>query len=192
MDETPIEITLKVISILDSLGVRYFIGGSIASSLYGNARSTLDSDVVAELDITHVSPFVSAVQTDFYVDEDAINAAIRNRSSFNLIHYKTAFKVDIFLPKNRAFEICEFENRILRQPTSNTEQKAYFASAEDIVLAKLEWYRLGNEVSDRQWSDISEIIKIQGKNLDLEYLRKLAIELKVSDLLERALETNRA
>jgi len=67
-------------------------------------------------------------------------------------------------------------------------QPAFFASPEDTVIAKLEWYRAGAEVSDRQWNDISGVIKMQGANLNLEYMQERAKELGVSDLLDRVLE----
>ena len=69
-----------------------------------------------------------------------------------------------------------------------TEVSAKFASPEDTILAKLEWYRLGNEVSERQWRDVLGVLKTRAGTLELSYLQKWADELKVSDLLERALK----
>jgi hypothetical protein len=97
------------------------------------------------------------------------------------------FKVDVFIPKRRPYSQMQLERRV-RQPLSvETEQLAYFSSAEDSILSKLEWYRLGGEVSDRQWRDILGVIKIQGERLDFAYLRQWAAALNVADLLEKAL-----
>lgn len=130
MQNEPVEVTLKVTGVFEKLGVPYLIGGSLASVLYGMVRTTQDSDIVAEMRLEHLQPFVAALQT---------------------------------------------------------EVSAKFASPEDTILSKLEWYRMGGEVSDRQWRDILGVLKTQAGTLDLDYLRKWADELKVSDLLERAL-----
>ena len=97
------------------------------------------------------------------------------------------FKVDVFLPKPRLYSQQQMERRV-RQPLSpELARQVYFSSAEDSVLSKLEWYRLGGEVSDRQWRDILGVIKTQGERLDLAYLRQWATVLNVVDLLEKAL-----
>lgn len=183
----PIAVTLQVVDVLESLGVPYVIGGSMASTLHGMARTTMDSDMVVALQPEHVSTFAAQLQADFYLDVDTINQAIQNRASFNLIHLKTMFKVDIFVAKQRPFDQLQLQRA---QPTIlaiDPERTARILSAEDIILAKLDWYRLGNEVSERQWRDVISIIHVQGDQLDLDYLRETAVALHVSDLLERAL-----
>ncbi len=114
--------------------------------------------------------------------------AIERQSSFNLIHYETAFKVDIFVRKSRAFDQMQLDRRRLSVIASDPEESVYITSPEDTILAKLEWYRMGGEVSDRQWRDILGVLKTRAGELDLEYLRKWAAELHVSDLLERVLK----
>ncbi len=84
----PIEVTL----VLESLGVPYLIGGSLASTLYGMVRSTQDSDIVAEMRPAHVQPFVSALQNEFFIDEEMIAESVKTDSSFNIIHRDTMFK----------------------------------------------------------------------------------------------------
>jgi hypothetical protein len=183
----PIAVTLQVIEVLEALNVPYLIGGSFAAALYGVARMTADADLVADVQLEHVAPLSNRLSADFYLDVESIRAAIRHRSSFSLIHFKTMFKVDVFIPKRRPYSQMQLERRV-RQPLSmETEQLAYFSSAEDSVLSKLEWYRLGGEVSDRQWRDILGVIKMQGERLDFAYLRQWAAALKVVDLLDRAL-----
>jgi hypothetical protein len=110
-----------------------------------------------------------------------------NQSSFNLIHYETAFKVDIFICKTRAFDQSQLKRRRTSIFATDPERRVYVTSPEDIILSKLEWYRMGGEVSDRQWRDIIGVIKTRADNLDSDYLHKWAKELNVSDLLERAL-----
>jgi hypothetical protein len=181
-----ISITLKVVRILNRLEIPYLIGGSLASSAHGLARATADADLLADLTMAHVNDFIDALGTDFYISRESVIDAIERLSSFNLIDYSSGFKVDIFIPKNRDFDRKQLSNRVQMLVSPNA--KAFFACPEDTVLAKLEWYRTGNEVSDRQWNDVIGVIKIQGPNLNLAYMRDMATALQVSDLLERALE----
>jgi hypothetical protein len=187
MQNEPIEVTLKVTDVFEKLGVPYLIAGSLASTLYGMVRTTQDSDIVAEMGLEHLPMFVSALQDEFYIDEEMLAESIQRNSSFNIIHRETMFKVDVFIPLPRPFLRAQLD-RAQRQTFSfETEISAKFASPEDTVLSKLEWYRMGGEVSDRQWRDILGVLKTRAGELDLEYLRKWAAELHVSDLLERAL-----
>lgn len=179
-----IQVVLRVVSVLEELGVPYAIGGSLASSVHGVMRATMDADIVADLQLEHVQPLLTALSSDFYADEATIREAIYRRSSFNLIHYQTAFKVDIFIPKPRPFDRMQLARRTA--VVMGTEP-VYLISPEDIVLAKLEWYRLGGEVSDRQWQDVIGVLTVQAEDLDLDYLRHSADQLGVRDLLERAL-----
>jgi len=179
-------ITLFVTQTLERLGILYAVGGSLASSLHGVMRSTLDVDIVADMRLEHIGPLVTALSKDFYADDEMMRDAIEHHSSFNLIHYETAFKVDIFIQKLRAFDKMQLERRRAAVITTDPEQSIYVTSPEDVILAKLEWYRMGGEVSDRQWRDILGVLKTRAGELDFDYLRKWAKELKVSDLLERA------
>jgi hypothetical protein len=187
MTTDPIAVTLLVVEVLETLDVPYLIGGSLASTLHGVARSTLDSDLVADLPAENVAAFVAQLGDQFYVDEQAIQTAIQQRRSFNLIHLKSMFKVDIFIPKRRAFDQAQLANRTLQLVATNPDRTAYVASPEDTILAKLEWYRLSGEVSDRQWGDVLGVLLVQAERLDLAYLRQSAPELGVADLLEKAL-----
>lgn len=180
-------ITLLVTKTLESLDIPYAVGGSLASSLHGVMRSTLDVDIVADMRLEHIQPLVAALSKEFYADDEMMKDAIEHRSSFNLIHYETAFKVDIFIRKTRAFDQMQLERRRTSVIATDPEQSVYVTSPEDVILSKLEWYRMGGEVSDRQWRDILGVLKTKSEQLDLAYLRKWAKELKVEDLLERAL-----
>ncbi|HKY54083.1 MAG TPA: hypothetical protein VJM08_07260 [Anaerolineales bacterium] len=187
----PIAVTAKVTSILQKLHVPYFIVGSLASTLYGKVRTTQDSDIVADMRAEHIQSFVQALQSEFYVDEEMIADAISRQSSFNIIHRESMFKVDVFIPHERTFVRKQFARAREEILSVEPEIRAMVSSAEDVLLAKLEWYRMGGEVSERQWSDILGVLKVQQGSLDLDYLRQMANELKVIDLLERALVETR-
>lgn len=178
-----------VVTELERLGVSYYLGGSVASSSHGIPRSTLDVDLVADLAPKHVAPLVEALQGDYYISRPAVSDAIDRRSCFNIIHTATSFKVDVFAVKNRKYDRVALERtgrRLLDE--GDPSSQFCFASAEDIILSKLEWFRMGGEVSERQWGDVLGVIKVQGGALDRAYLEKWAAELGVADLLKRARE----
>ena len=179
---------MLVTKAFEALRIPYLLGGSMASAFYGVARSTLDVDIVADIRLAQASELVAALGADFYADGEMIRNAIQHRSCFNLIHLETMFKVDVFISKDRPFDRMQFERRVEQVIAVTPEQKAFVATAEDIILAKLEWYRLGNEISDRQWQDILGVLKVQAGRLDLDYLRQWADELQVADLLQQALK----
>jgi hypothetical protein len=180
-------ITLLVTQTLERLHIPYAVGGSLASSLHGVMRSTLDVDIVADMNLDHIPLLVAELSKEFYADGEMMRDAIERHSSFNLVHYETAFKVDIFIPRPRAFDQMQLERRRTSIISTDPEERIYIASPEDTILAKLDWYRMGGEVSDRQWRDILGVLKTREGELDLDYLRTWATDLNVADLLERAL-----
>ncbi len=180
-------VTLLVTQVFEQLGVPYAVGGSLASSLHGVMRSTLDVDILADMQFEHIQPLVATLSKEFYADDEMMKDAIEHQSSFNLIHYETAFKVDVFIRKARAFDQMQLERRRTSVISTDPEQSIYVASPEDVILSKLDWYRTGGEVSERQWRDILGVLKTRAGELDVDYLRKWARELQVPDLLERAL-----
>jgi hypothetical protein len=187
MDFEKRDVVLKVIAVLEQLGIIYMISGSFASAIHGLARSTNDADLVAVVKAEQVSDLFQALEPDFYVNETSIRRAIDTGRHFNVIHSETQFKVDVFTPKPEGFAAKELARRQQRDFGTGSDRKAFFASAEDTVLAKLEWYRRGNEVSEQQWRDVLTVLKVQRGRLDLDYMRQSAIELGVTDLLEDAM-----
>jgi hypothetical protein len=183
-----IAVTLLVTEALEALRIPYILGGSFASALHGIMRATMDADLVADLRQEQVTPLARALGEAFYADEEMMRDAIRQHGSFNLIHFETAFKVDVFVARPRHFDRAQLARRELYLLSLDPERRAYVATPEDTVLSKLEWYRLAGEASDRQWRDVLGVLKVQGERLDLEYMVRMAAELGVADLLARVLE----
>ncbi len=184
----PILVTLLVVETLDKLKIPYFIGGSLATAVHGVARATLDVDLVADIQSHQIQSLITSLGDAFFADDQMIQNSVSKGMCFNIIHKETMFKVDIFPSKTRAFDRSQFERRVAYTLSDESKHKAYFASPEDNILSKLEWYRMGGEVSDRQWQDVLNVLKIQGDGIDKAYLDIWADELGVSDLLSRALE----
>lgn len=176
-----------VVEAFELLGVDYRIGGSVASSALGVPRSTLDADVVCEIEDEHVDAFVARLKADFYVDADMIRDAIRTRSSFNVIHLASMMKVDVFVKRGDAFSRESFARVVRKTLEDDPAAKSFdLTTAEDVILRKLEWYEQGGRVSDRQWKDVLGVIAVQREALDYAYLEQWAHVLGVDELLARA------
>lgn len=181
----PLRVTLEVTSVLEKMGVRYLVGGSLASSAHGIPRSTQDVDLVAELPGSVVDAFVAQLSARFYVDKDMILDAIRRRASFNLIHLETMFKVDVFV-SDRSELLLEEMDRRERLEVGDPPHAVYVCSAEDIVVQKLDWFERGGRVSERQWNDLLGVLRTR-LDLDVSYMRRWAVVLGVESLLDAAL-----
>lgn len=152
------------------------------------ARASLDVDIVADIRMEHVQALAARLRPTCYVAEEAIRDAVANRSSFNVVHLETMMKVDIFVSRDRPWD-AEALARARKESLGEGEEAMRFpiASAEDVVLAKLEWYRLGEERSERQWSDVLGVLRTSAEMIDRPYLLRHAKTLGILDLLERAL-----
>jgi hypothetical protein len=187
----PLAAAAAVARALEELGVRYAVGGSIASSLYGIPRATQDADIVASIAMPHASRLAAALETEFYVDEQMIRDAVRRQGTFNVVHLDTMFKVDVFVAKGDAWSEEELSRaRRERVGDADAQVELVFASPEDTLLHKLVWFRLGGGVSKRQWRDALGILRVQGDSLDTGYLDAWAHRLRVFDLLVRLREEN--
>ena len=186
----PVAVASNVADGLTRIGVSYVIGGSFASSVHGEPRSTNDIGMVADLHNSDVDAFVDAIGGEFYVSREAVVEAVGKGAGFNVIHMPTALKVDIFVAGFDAFDHERLRRRIPVSVSSGSVLLTLFVDTpEDTILRKLEWYRRGGEASERQWRDVLGIIDAQSARLDRPYLREWAMKLDVSDLLERALGT---
>jgi hypothetical protein len=183
-EDESVAVTLRVAAELEKVGVDYFVGGSVASSVHGRPRTTDDIDIVAAFPGPKVDDFVRNLEADFFVDAAMIYDAISRRASFNIIHLATMLKVDVFVLGNEDFAIEEMKRRAAIPLRGS---RVWFASPEDIVLEKLDWFRKGEGISERQWRDVLGVLAIQGARLDIAYLRLWAERRGLLDLAERAL-----
>jgi len=183
----------QLVEALDRRGIPYLVSGSIASGIHGIYRASLGVHLVAGLPPAQaqVAEFVRELGGDFYADPEAMQDALRAERSFNLIHFATSYKFDIFPLLRDPYQQMQFSRRVVREIVLETQTLIVpVATAEDTLLMKLVWFRSGGEVSERQWNDVRGIVAVQGGSLDREYLIRWAAHLKVSDLLEEALRAS--
>ncbi len=169
-----------VLDLLDELGIPYMVTGSFASNAHGVPRVTQDADLIVEADLPGLISFMTRLGQNFYADIDAAKDAYERTGMVNAIHHGTGFKIDIILRKSRLFSREEFARR---QKVELLGRMRWFASAEDTILAKLEWSKVGQ--SERQFEDALNIARVQGEALDREYVSKWAKELGVEELAEK-------
>lgn len=154
--------------------------------MHGVARATLDVDFVADVRAEHIDAIVAAIKDTYYYDENAIREAVKLRRSFNLVHLATFYKVDVFVLRRRRFDQQQIQRG---KPHHLSDDIVVITSTpEDILLAKFDWYRLGGEVSEMQWRDILGILRTNTGRLEMDYLREMADDLGVADLLRKALQ----
>jgi len=185
----PLDITLRVVRVLDELGVPYVLGGSLASSLVGEPRATADVDLAIRIDAVRIHALVRALEDEFYVSEEAAQEAVRRRASFKLVHLESVQKVDFFVLGDDFLDRRQLERRERVRVRDDVE--LWIGSVTDQVLRKLRWYRAGGETSDRQWRDVVGMLRVQRDRLDLAGLRAEADELGLGELYERALREAR-
>lgn len=188
MNDDAEDLVERVVSILDAIGIEYMIGGSFASSYYGEIRMTRDVDFVADIREEHIPAMMEHFSSDdWYIDDEMIRDAIQTQSSFNIILLPTMYKADFFCRRRDAWGQEEWGRRIRKQIDSDyLKREIVYASPEGMILQKLLWYRMGGEVSSQQWRDIQKMLVTQEPTLDKEYLKKWAVDIQVTDLLERA------
>lgn len=178
--------TLVVVRALERLGVRYYVCGSLASSLHGEPRATNDADLVAVLEPGQLGALQRELGTRFEVDPEDFRAAVLHERSFNLIDEVELAKVDVFCVQPRGYQAEALARSVsLELERDDPFSAVRVASAEDTIVSKLRWYRLGGETSDRQWRDLLGVAHAQRGRLDEAYVERWCKHFGLDDLLAR-------
>lgn len=175
------EVFSEVISILERLGIPYMIGGSVAAMAYGVPRLTLDMDVIVDMDFEQAKVFASSLGSEYYVSLESIQEAIETRGHFNIIQSEVGIKVDFYVLSEDEFSREEFKRR--RKEALDQEKMAVFATPEDTLIKKLEWFKMGE--SQKHLEDIRGMLKISGGKLDLKYIDKWTIKMGLYDIWQK-------
>jgi hypothetical protein len=180
------EVIERLADVLDSLGIRYAIGGSVASALYGTVRFTRDADVSIQASLPLGDRLYELLKEEFYVSREAMREALRSHGSFNIIHLETAFKIDLFIQGVSEFEGQLLDRRRTLRLSDTSRRDVSVVSPEDIILLKLRWFRETGCTSERQWDDVLGVLQVQGDALDFDYLTEWAEKLGLEELLNRS------
>jgi hypothetical protein len=175
-----------IVRVLEQLQIPYAVAGSWASAVHGKLRFTHDADLCVEPFPGKEQAFCSSLGEDYYVSLPAVRDAVQQHRSFNVINTLTSFKVDLFVAKPRLYDQSLLSRRQLYRVGGDAGISVQVVTPEDVILLKLEWFRLGNEVARQQWEDVLGVFQVQAARLDLDYLDRWATALGVADLLERA------
>ncbi len=167
----------KIADALDRAEIPYMLTGSFAGSFHGSPRATQDIDLVVDAGPEQVRAFVASLPRDrYYADESAALEAQRQGGSFNVIDQETGWKVDLIFLRRRPFSATEFDRRMRADVDGSS---VTVVTAEDLVLAKLEWAKMGE--SGRQVEDAAAILRVRHGTLDLKYLRAWVRDLKLAE-----------
>ena len=175
----PSELMRRLIEVLDGRQIRYFVTGSVPTITYGDPRFTNDINVVVELRRDQVDAFCAAFPApDYYCSRDAAIQAVEERFQFNVLHMKSGFKIDVIIPEDTDFNRSRFDRRV--RVVGGDAQEALFASAEDVILKKLDYYKQGR--SEKHISDIIGVLKLRAEKLDRKYIERWAERLQLADI----------
>jgi hypothetical protein len=172
---------------LERAEVRYAIGGSWASTAFGEPRLTQDVDILADFTGKSLDCFLAGLPESFFVDPQDARAAFRLGRPFNVIYMPLAFKFDFFSARAFPLGVQELDRAVLLSGNGLSESPVLFVTPEDILLAKLHWFREGGGVSAVQWRDIQGIVRSCRDTLDYLYLHDNSSRLGILSLLEKAL-----
>jgi hypothetical protein len=172
--------------VLADAGVPYMLTGSLAGAYHGAPRATQDIDLVVDATAEALTGVATALRAaGLYVSDDAIREAVATRGMFNAIDPASGWKVDFIVRKERGFSAKEFDRR---REIEFMGLSLTVAEAEDVVIAKLEWAKLGD--SERQLRDVAEIVAVQGAQLDIIQIERWVEELGLWKQWQGVLEMN--
>lgn len=171
----------RMLSVLNESGIDYMIVGSFAAMEHGHIRTTHDLDLVVVLSAEQVDKLVATLSDEFYLDRESANEAVKRRDMFNAIHFDSGVKVDFFaLDSDDELKCLQFSRR---RCMDFAGMPAFVERPEDTILSKLRWYCL--TPSERQLTDVQEILRLQEGQLDWRYINEWAKRIGVDDLLEQ-------
>jgi hypothetical protein len=173
------ELLRYVCTVCERLGIKYLVTGSQATIAFGEPRFTNDIDIVAGIGAAELEAFCSAFPDDeFYLSRTAAREAVAQHRMFNIIHPASGLKVDVIIPAATASERSRFDRGVRVRVAEDFE--ATFASPEDVILKKLEFFKIGG--SDRHLRDIAGVLKVRGPAVDRAYITRFAAQLGVADI----------
>ena len=186
MTSEAVQVLFRIVDVLESESIPYAIGGSMASGLFGESRATHDVDILIRLSAGGIPALVQALSPEFFVHPDEVRDAVAAGRAFNAVHKRLHLKVDLFVAGDGFLDREQLEHRIQSQLDPGDPRTVFVTSPEIIVLRKLDWFRMTDGTSDRQWRDVLGVLKTSSASMDLDYLVRAAGRLGLGALLDRA------
>ena len=179
------ELLRYVVGAIERLGLPYMVTGSVATIFFGEPRFTNDIDIVLTLAPGQIVEFCQAFPApEFYLSEEAVREAVQQRGQFNIIHPTSGLKADIIIPQDTLYDRTRFTRAKRVRPGGDYE--ASFASAEDVIIKKMEYYQQGG--SEKHLRDITGVLKISGSKVDLDYIADWASKLGLESVWKAILD----
>lgn len=180
----PFELLRTVARICEQLGIRYLTVGSMATIAFGEPRFTNDIDIVLDLQPHQIEEFCSTFPApDYYLSRSAVESAVKKRFQFNIIHMPSGLKVDCILPTSSPFDQSQLRRGVRKRVLEDFE--AVFGSPEDVILKKMEYYKLGE--SEKHLRDIGGVLKVHGDKLDRTYIEEWSARLQLTEIWQAIL-----
>jgi len=181
----PSELLRRFAEVLERLSIPYLVTGSMATIAYGEPRFTNDIDVVVDLHLDQVDAFCESFpEPEFYCYRESVVQAVQEQSQFNIIHYGSGLKIDVIIPDQSDFNRSRLA-RGVRLPGS-PDFEVWFASLEDVIIKKLEYYRIGG--SEKHIRDITGALKVRAERVDRDYITAWATRLGLADIWQEVLK----
>ena len=178
------ELLRFVVGVVEGLELRYLVTGSMATIFFGEPRFTNDIDIVVDLDTEDVANFCRAFPSDeFYINEKVVLQAVKNCGQFNIIHPVSGIKIDVVIPEDTPFNRSRFVRAVRVKPEADYE--ASFASIEDVIIKKMEYYREGG--SEKHLRDITGVLRISGERADRNYIADWSLRLGLNSIWQTVL-----
>lgn len=179
----PHQLLIALVKVLNRLKIPYMVTGGIAILMWGRIRLTADIDVIIEMQKDQVRSLRAALLRlgkAAYLDADAMEEALKTHGEFNFIDGSSGLKVDFWILNSKdPFDVSRFKRRVYK---SSLGQRVAFTTAEDLLLAKLKWYKESG--SNRQWEDVESIVQVSGKKLDRAYIKQWAKKMGLARFLK--------
>lgn len=177
-----LEVVAEFSGLLAAGQFAHAVGGSLASSAWGEARYTNDADIAIALPEHRILQFLELLPDCYYCEPSDVISAVQDRGlfpGFQVLYEPTVFKIDCFLARE-AWSLTALDRAVPLELSYGVIVP--YATAEDMIIAKCRWFDLGRRVSDRQWNDLVRLYEVQRHRLDVPYIEKWLSEFGLGEL----------
>ncbi|MEQ9669835.1 hypothetical protein [Coleofasciculus sp. G2-EDA-02] len=173
------QLAVKLHPIFTALSIPYYITGGIAAIAYGEPRTTQDLDLVIGISPTDIDRLTDALSECSFSVPSVVK--LGRMKILQITDMESISRADLLITGTEEFDRLKFDRR---RVIEFEDTRLYFASPEDVILSKLRWRKSSG--SEKQWRDVLGVLKVQGEQLDFDYLWEWAENLGLTLDLDRA------